>query len=149
MPGDVLEIGAVEFTQSTYLPTIAEATSLATLLLYRRNQPKYSLESLTIPMSTLSDERANELIVPMGEIRPGAKIRIPQIDPDLVTDYFVEGYDDQISMSRFVRRLYVSDKRITNGVQFWQEVDETIDWQWAKDNFPYTWQQATAEYMEP
>lgn len=122
--------GEIERIYETIIVSAANATTYATYMVGRGEEFAYDLPTITIPVGILSETRQRELIAysTTEGVRINSFVRIPQIRPYITTDYFVEGWSEQISRSSWNLTLHLSNVGRSRYFQAWNDVTPTLTW---------------------
>lgn len=122
--------GEIERTYDTIIINAADATEYATFMANRGAVATYDLPSITIPIGILPVARQQELIAfsNLDGLRINKYVQIPQIRPYIATNYFVEGWNEQLSRSSWNLTLHLSNVGRSRYFQAWDEVTPTLTW---------------------
>lgn len=138
----VASIGTYTQAVTTQLDLATNADYLARRLVIRNNDPGYRLDELTVDMRELSATLAYNF----GRYTSttGAYIKIPALYTGAQTQYFLEGFRDQIRYStaagtgvEWRRTMYISDIGATAAAQRYQDVVSGV--RYSTVNATYRW----------
>jgi hypothetical protein len=136
-------IGTLQTTTDTYLDVAANAQQLAQFKVGRGSKLRYEIESITIPIATLGEYRGGTLIF---AFRINALIRIPNLRSYIQTDYFIEGWSEEIGPETWTMELYMSDVARSRYYQRWSTVPAAR--QWGQVPVTTTWGSLTFDWIE-
>jgi hypothetical protein len=138
----VASIGTYTQAVTTQLDLATNADYLARRLVIRNNDPGYRLDELTVDMRELSATVAYNF--GRYTTTTGALVTIPALYTGAQTQYFLEGFRDQIRYStaagtgvEWRRTMYISDIGATAAAQRYQDVTSGV--RYSTVNPTYRW----------
>lgn len=123
---DVSDFGAYTLSLAATYSDAASIRKVGTSIVGLQTTPTYRLHKITIPMSTLTDTRQNEII---SATSLSALIEIPELVPGFPTLYFLEGtYEVVAQPDGWTLDLLLSEASLTHPPDQWQDVDGFTEW---------------------
>jgi len=136
----VSAIGQVGVTTSTALTSSTDADFMALRTVQHGLNPGWRTTGLVLNCATLTDLQRKNLAANM---RTGSYMQTPTISPAVSTEYFVEGWSDDIGynagtgVTRWLRTLNISD--ITSSQAAQRYIDVVSGVTWGTVNPTYRW----------
>lgn len=138
---DVYTYGAYSLSLAATYSDDASIRKVGTSIVGLQTVPTYRLHKVTVPMSTLTDSRQDEIL---DAIRQSALIEIPELVPGFPTVYFLEGtYEVVAQPDGWTIDLILSEASLTHPPDRWIDVDPSTDW--ASLPYTLTWNDAYKE----
>lgn len=124
-------LGEIEKTYDTIIQDLANADTYALYMVGKGQNLPYEIPSITIPIGILPTARQEELIATtdLNGLRINKYVRIPEIRSYIQTEYFVEGWTENLSRSRWNLTLNLSSVGRSRWFQAWEDVTATLKWE--------------------
>lgn len=139
----VAAIGRYAVSVTTNLNVSTDAEYLARRLVVRNDTPYLRFEDVTVDFRKLTSATLFYNLARYSTTC-GSWIKIPAMYTGAQTDFFVEGWRDEVAYStapgattQWFRTMYITDINTTDAAQRWQEVTSGVTW--ATVNPAYTW----------
>lgn len=135
----ITRYGTYDYSLTSELATLADAQSMAGLLLARNSSPVWVMSALPVDLKGLSDaETADVLGLEMHALV--MLTGMPVVSPNVPTSaaLWVEGWSERLSWDAHDIELHVSGYCRTVPAPRWDDVDNTITW----DTAAMTWDES-------
>jgi len=120
------QIGTFERSLSTYIKSPADLINYGNVLVAHGTDPGWQIDAIAVPLETVDPARKAQIL---AELTVSTLIEIPELNPNLPTRFFIEGYSEELARNRWNLKIYVSDVQLSFFPDTWGDVPDGLLWQ--------------------